>query len=577
MEDRSFTTQAEDYFLDILELDKAAIWNDIESTPSDTPAELWKKKLEGIGREYALSGRYALMRLLCCRARGVAVCDGGQTVLSAEGGDFTAVAGEKEYCFADISAEHAAHMSPEESLQYLDYLQELSRQQADWDPELNAQVFSRVWFDEAGANAAAESRLEGTPRQKKAARAEYEKKHKKFYKNRMTRQEAFLLGHILDFSLEEMQWFLLRTQHEQECFRFSQSEDLIEAYGFLTGSSWKQVERLKQAYAEQTEGLKKQEDFLRETGFTRDISDSLPGMVERWQRRPETMEAEFLKWMVLRAPGLDVPSCTAGRIYRNLAAMAYELAAEQAPLPEETELPDLIRRCCEEEESQAAQQLLYRDGELCPAECKRVADRLMLKNKQLADSLRGDNTAVWHVLDVREDGRLYPAGGVVNTGRTRVADLLQGKVQAEKGDLLYLLWFTANLLWQYGDPEDPNTICCRVLDFMDGARCLLEEAMLPDFYPPHPMEQSMLLAIVSGRDEDNTPAAVYEAMLEAMQDRRNRQKGSRKHGGGDKLAVVKHYRAHPELTLAECAELFGISPKTLSAWQKELLEQGLLE
>ena len=143
--------------------------------------------------------------------------------------------------------------------------------------------------------------------------------------------------------------------------------------------------------------------------------------------------------------------------------------------------------------------------------------------------------------------------------------------------MLYLLWFTANLIWESNDLPDSNTICCRIIDFMDVARELLEAALLPEFYPPHPMEQSMLLSIVCGRSEEDSPCVVYEYMLRSLTRQRQRTAGSRHHDAAFKLDVVTHYRSHLELTLEECAAQFGISPKTLSAWQKQLLEAGKLQ
>lgn len=52
------------------------------------------------------------------------------------------------------------------------------------------------------------------------------------YRTRLTRQEAFDLGHVLGFTLNEMQQFLLRVFDTGECMRFTRSEDIIEAYAF---------------------------------------------------------------------------------------------------------------------------------------------------------------------------------------------------------------------------------------------------------------------------------------------------------------------------------------------------------
>lgn len=59
----------------------------------------------------------------------------------------------------------------------------------------------------------------------------------------LSREEAFILGHILQFSLEDMEWFLLRVCDVEGGFRYNSSNDLIEAYGFLTQLSWKKLNR----------------------------------------------------------------------------------------------------------------------------------------------------------------------------------------------------------------------------------------------------------------------------------------------------------------------------------------------
>lgn len=57
-----------------------------------------------------------------------------------------------------------------------------------------------------------------------------------------------------------------------------------------------------------------------------------------------------------------------------------------------------------------------------------------------------DKTKAFHVITMLTDGRMTVSGGV-NQSRTRVLDLLMGRIEVEKSDLLYLLWFNANLCW----------------------------------------------------------------------------------------------------------------------------------
>lgn len=573
------TKQAKEYIFDLLDQESSAVWSDIQSTPQDTPAELWKKKLAKIARTYCCSPRFALMRLLYCRAKGFHVDKEGS--IPGSGADFEIRIGAREYAFRDISAAHAEDLTPEEHLQYLQCLLDLAALQTDSDPDVNEQIITRAWHDMDSANLVSEyllpEEIRTNDKKRKAARTAYLKENKQ-YRTRLTREDAFLLGHVLDLTLTEMQWFLLRTLDVGEGFRFNQSEDLVEAYGFLTGASWQHIRDLKAQYAQQAASLPKVSVADRDNGWTKDISDSLPGRVEVWKRYPDTMDQEFLRWLLSQAPGLDIPSRTAGRIYRNLAAFAHDLITGEEVIPDEDafygSLQDIY---LEDAPSGAALRLLYENGNLSPIRCKAVADDLLLENKIQSLSIQEDNTKAWHVLSTLGDGTLTAAGGVVNSGRSRVADILSGKLQAEKGDMLYLLWFTANLIWESNDLPDSNTICCRIIDFMDVARELLEAALLPEFYPPHPMEQSMLLSIVCGRSEEDSPCVVYEYMLRSLTRQRQRTAGSRHHDAAFKLDVVTHYRSHPELTLEECAAQLGISPKTLSAWQKQLLEAGKLQ
>lgn len=574
------TREASERIFDLLEQDLSALWEDIQAMPEDTPAELWKKKLQKIGEEYALSSRFALMRILYSRARGCSLS--GQDSTDISDADFEAYVQGNLCRFQDISLEHAKDLSPEEHRLYMTYMLELADLQADSDPEVNAAILSRAWHDEASANLLAEKALEeqGIPDEKQAKkiRDAFHRENKQKYKNRLTKEEALQLGHILDFSLQEMQWFLLRTFDVAEGFRFNQSEDLIEAYGFLTGASWQHVRQLKDRYQQISGNTDKNDGLERGSGWTKDVSDSLLGRVASWKLRPEIMDEQFLEWMHTQAPGLDIPSRTAGRIYRNLVAFACDLITGEEIVPEEEAFTECIQEVYEEmEDSGASRRLFYQDGALSERRCKEIADVLLLENKVQSISIQEDNTKAWHVLGTLGDGTLTSAGGIVNSGRTRVADILSGKIQAEKSDMLYLLWFTANLIWQSNDIPGVNALCCRVLDFMDTAKYLLEEALLPEFYLPHPIEQSMLLSIVSGRSEDDAPCVVYEYMLQTLTKQRQRKQGSRKHDAAFKLEVVSHYRSHPEMTLEECALLFEISPKTLSAWQKKLLDEGKIQ
>ena len=225
----------------------------------------------------------------------------------------------------------------------------------------------------------------------------------------------------------------------------------------------------------------------------------------------ENQDDWFLKWLIERAPFLDVPSKTAVRVYRNLAIFAHNLAiqAEAAPdvdtkktrISQEDKETDFVR-CIREivqEKDYADQTLeaLFDNDTISSVKCKLVADTLLLENLNFSFSDQTDKTKAWHVIQVMTDGQMTVSGGV-NESRTRVRDILSGKVESiEKSDMLYLLWFTSNLCWFDGKSRlSPEDIKNRLNDFIDASELCLDAAGLPKFYPPHLVEQSMMLSVV---------------------------------------------------------------------------------
>ena len=86
----------------------------------------------------------------------------------------------------------------------------------------------------------------------------------------------------------------------------------------------------------------------------------------------------------------------------------------------------------------------------------------------------------------------------------------------------------------------------------------------------------MLLSIVQGSKMGEDSAVIYEYALNAFKERRERAPGSVRHDLESKIRIVTDYIQSPDMTLEQCAAKYCISPKTLSAWQKSLLEKGLV-
>lgn len=316
-----YTQEASESIADLVEQDIAQIWADMD-TVGMSSSEKWKAKLEQISREYWLSGRFALMRLLHERMPL---------------GDLPA---------PDLTPESADSLSPEEHLQYVRKLLELADSAPEEDVDLGRELILHCWNHLESANTLGESLLpaeiRSDPRKLRSATSTIEKANQKRFKVPFSREEALRLGHILDFTVEQMQWFLMRVFDTEDSLRLNCAEDLIDIYGFLSHASCSHVQKLKVLYHEKTDGIIKQENASRSRNWTQRVSGELQENFSRWKQHWETMDAEFLDWLTAYASGLDLPSHTAQRIYQNLAAYAYGLSIGKKLIPEEERLLDQL-------------------------------------------------------------------------------------------------------------------------------------------------------------------------------------------------------------------------------------------
>lgn len=549
----SHTQRASDYMDDLAAAEAADIWADLGELNETSTAAQWKAKMERIAREYLLTSRFALMRILHNRAQKEK--------------------SEYQFPFGEISAEHAANMPPEEHTRYMAWLLEIAGPSPEEDPDLHERILSRAWHDEDSANALIAFGLKdmrkADPRKYQKHVLRLEKENKKRFGTRLTREEALQLGHILRFTRMEMEWFLLRVFDVEDGLRMNRASDLIEAFCFETGATCDRTARLKEEYARRSAGIEKRDDAARNDNWTRQTAGALLERIKSWEQYPETLDEKFLTWLEQHASGLDIPSRTARRVYRNLAAYTY-----CAGIPDEAELLDeLLDLCDMDDESDEVLRCLYCDGELSRERCDQVAEYLYQENKMASGPEMKDSTQLWSVITARKDKKLSSSYGAVNSSRTRIQSLLMGTEEVEKGDLLYLLWFAFNIVWTDSEESGYNVICDRIYDLKEAAAAFLEKALLPTFYLPHLMEQSMLLSIIYAGKTGEDPSAVYGDVLQALKESRVREGGSQKHSLQEKIDIVNQYR--DGMTLKACAVLNGISEKTLSQWQQDLVKKGV--
>lgn len=523
----NYTMEVSERIADLVELEIAQIWTDID-TVGKSSADKWKAKLEQISREYLLSSRFALMRLL--HSRVFSACQANKT--SSQGANtqegfwadetsFRTLVSQEWVTFSEITLDHARNLSQQEHLQYIHYLLELAGPSPEQDPTLHQRLILHCWNHEETANLVEISLLppdiKADSRLLRKETSRIEKENRKQFKSLISREEALQLGHILKFTVEQMQWFLMRVFDTEDSLRMNRADDLIDAYGFLTDAPCLQVLRWKAEYREKAVGIAKIGDEDRNQKWTQKVSSELQENVALWKRYPETMDAQFMGWLLSRTSGLDLPSHTAQRIYQNLASYAYGLSIGKKMVPEEALLQDQLMQIAKaEDKTTDARIYLCENGSIAPEKCQAVAEELYKLNKDIADAASKDRTQAWSVITTTHSGELSSSYGPINSSRDRICQLFLGQAQVEKGDLLYLIWFILNIVWEDHPDADPNTLYNRIFDLKDISEFILDLAMLPKFYPPHLMENSMLLSIIYGGKTETDPAVVYDTLLQSV-------------------------------------------------------------
>lgn len=540
----NYTKETDKRVHSLIESDIEEVWKDIEQMPEDTNAEKWKKKLKLLAEEFTFSSRFALMRIFLDRADSSQLID----TTNPSCGFVAILSDGTEFALKDVTIEHAKQSTSEEMLLLEKFLLEQASMQSDYDAVTDSIIIKKAI----------------SPCQNKTTF--------------LTRDEAFMLGHMLKFTRDEMEWFLLRVFDTDDGFAYNTSNDLIEAYGFLSEISSKEVAELKRQYKILYENVPKIDFEEKDNNWTKDTTESLSDKVQAWKTyNRDTQNARFIHWLGEKAPYLDNPSKTALRIYRNLAVYTHKLAIRETLPPNVDDRgvqnkSDFVK-CVEQiilQNDYAAQteEALFENGRISPAKCKNIADTLLFENWIFAFCDQLDKAKAWHVIQVMTDGRMTVSGGV-NKSRKRVESVLSGKIERiEKSDMLYLLWFMSNLCWFDGKERLNSTdISNRLKDFIDVSALCLQKAGLPKFYPPHLVEQSMMLSIVCAfrGAERCDPAEVYEQICSTVIEHKAKKAAGEKKDSPNRIALL---RRELKLNQTQLAEMLGITQTYVSAWER---------
>ncbi len=538
----SYTELVSDYYMDLSGDEIYRIRERIENTPEDTGRKEWKALLKQIAREYTYSSRRYLVRFL--KAADPEKTGLNRNSLNEEAG----------LDLNSISIEEIDQMLPEQVLACEELLREMIISNTGTFPEYAEVLVKKGMNSQSGIG-----------RKKGAAL--------------LTREEAFTLGHLLHFTGKQMQEFLIRC-FEDEGFRLKTSSDLIELYGFQNAYDPEQVSELKSAYEECASDIPKAEEEEYDSSYTKSLEDSLLMKIEQWKQSGRDEDDLFIEWLMEQAPYLDTCSRRTRCIYRNLTVFAYRLCRGEVSLQEmdfENIAGELEGYLAPEELPETAEILkedTYDSTEkFQKGICRRIANTILEENYLASSSKRNYSTHEWSVLSAKENGE-PTASGSESSKNGRVERILSGSTAPEKADILFMLWFVLNRFWSWTENDSAADIFCRIADLMDVSDRYLSEMMLPEFYPPHLLEQSLLLSIVSS-SEEQSPSEVYEEICASVFARKNKTAGARRHSDEEKLQAVREFVDNPK-KMKQICEKYQCSNKSIYGWQKTLEKKGLL-
>ncbi len=474
----------------------------IENMGEDISKKLWREQLLSMEKEYTCSPRFFLMSYLFEKANKTLQSN----LIDNENDSFedikmyTISYDNKEYRFHAVSAEQAWFLPGEERNRYI---QLLTKMAADHHRDPDSVWKPLFW------------------------KAMLRKKKMEM----LTRQEGFRIAHGLKFDLEKTEEFLLRVL-DNDGFSYTRSEDIIEAFCFLhePANNWHVAQDLKSRYRSETIDIPKKEVVFKPDDFTKGMASSLLEFIEEWNknREKDTVE-QFMDWLVSLAPLLDIPSRSAFQIYRRLADIAYEITSERMFSMDDYVMNTYhIHGVCnngqfrERDFVKKIREYCLEDGfEQKEMDAYQMASVLVQYAEVVFDNVRRRKPdQIWRYLTVDDKGRLTAR----SIGK-RIPLLLSGKEAVTKADLLFLLWYTCDLLWESGDYEWEISLNDRMEGFWKLARILLRRALLPRFYTPHILERSFLNAICTEAFSEESPFEIYEGMCEfVLPEKRSRNR-----------------------------------------------------
>ena len=517
--ERNYTEAVRDGFFDLIEKDTVEIWENLDRSVAMIKSGKWKEHYSEVVAKYRFSSRFAIMRVLFEITTGLSRANTDDIALK-NGFEVLGIGR-----FPDISIKHAKSMTDEEIALYRKLLlRRVDESNPDYCDEAKILIDQALSLPAYGL------------------------------KSNLSRNELIRLGHMVNFSLEHMQFLLLRVLGDNEAgFKHSASMDIIDMYGFITLSSLAQVEEIKTWYFKNAAHQKKVHYADKPAHCTQDIADSFEIKFTSWS--PEDRMNSFKDWLLQQAPYLDVKSKSARKVYLNLAMFTY-VSSNSQHITHLFDTKEIASGHFERDMQNIAYgkrfrdyhnytiQLFYTDAKPDLGKCNAMASALIYENATYArnfkiqdfDSYKKDSEhlgKLYHTLYVQEN-EITARGQENEHSKKRIVDIMMDRVSPRKSYLLYLLWIAANSYWMGTSASVDEKV--QFLDqFLAAASYLLDAAFLPKFYPPNVLEETMMLALALA-DDMHTPATVYEEICSAFT---NQGEGLKPGGAKNKTAEEK--------------------------------------
>lgn len=485
-----YTSRMEDLYWGYGAQASAEIKSKIENMDETATITDWKGQFQRIEKEYTCSARFFLMRYLFEKAGSIS--DVSETYTVSNRG--------KNYTFHKVSVEYALYLPEKERNLYIELLTQIA---SDNHGEPLKAWRPLIW--------------------------------KAMLRNRklelMTRQEGFELAHGLKFNLKQAEEFLLRVL-DNDGFCYTRSEDIIEAFCFQyePANNRNTAKMLKEHYAQAASAIPKVDILQKPDDFTRKISRNIADYIAKWKNDKENVTERFMEWLITQAPMLDIPSYSAYKLYRRLAACAYEITMILSG-DGDTDISNLhpefrfdLERSSYDDFTDVIKQYCFDEHyDLTEADPYKAASALLkFASIEFDNERKRKPDQIWRYLTVGKHGEITAkAVGI------RIPLLLSGTETVTKGDLLFMLWYTCDLFWTACGKESEILLYDRISGFWSLSEELLDAAVLPGFYAPHILERSFLNAICAGIATEDSPFEIYEGMCEFVlpqKKKRNRLK-----------------------------------------------------